>query len=212
MNDPLLLPLALQAIACYDDNVVFSWEGEDNTSHILHNVIDNEHVFTFAGTMPDIKEWLLDIFTIPIPVQNVPVIGDVHAGFLIGASGGVYEYILPTLKSLGYPKYKLAGHSKGAGNAGIAYGILKSLGYCPSSMRLYEPPMFGGQDLAEFMKNDDVVWTQTYNQHYTDIITQVPFGPTWKRHVDPIRLRISDDTDIVTAHKMPAVIEAIKSL
>ena len=207
MSDPLLLPLAAASMACYDDNAVFAWEGEDKTSHVLHTIIDGIDTFIFAGTM-DGAEWMLDIFAVPTPIPNIPQVGDLHAGFAIGTCAAIYQYILPTLKSLNYPKFYLGGHSKGAAQAGQAHGILKVLGYCPTETRLYEPPFFGGQMLADLMP--EVPWTQTYNIHHPDGVTCVPIGSSWKRNRSPIRLQVSDDADMAVMHKMPAVYASVQ--
>ena len=212
MIDPLLLPLAKEAFACYDDDPKFVWEGENKTSHLRHTVIDGIHTFTFAGTMPDFSEWFLDTLAIPLPIPDVPAVGDLHAGFSIGAVGAICEYILPTLSSLKYPSFRLVGHSKGAAQAGQAHGILKAMGLRPTMTRLFEPPLFGGQMIADLMKVDDVEWTQTFNCHRTDLVTHLPVGPTWKRHKPPILLRVHDDTDIERMHRMPDVISAIETL
>jgi hypothetical protein len=207
-TDSLLLPLAAASMACYADNVIFAWEGEGKTSHLLHTKVNDVDTFSFAGTFDD-EEWLLDIFAVPVPVPNIPQVGDLHAGFAIGACAAIYQYILPTLKALNYPKFYLSGHSKGAAQAGQAHGILKVLGYCPTETRLYEPPFFGGQMLADLMP--DVPWTQTYNSRHADIVTYVPGGPSWKRNRPPIRLQVSDDADIITMHKFPCIYQAIQT-
>lgn len=212
MIDDLLLPLAKEAIACYDDTPSFVWEGEGKTSHLRHTIVNDIHTFTFAGTMPTIREWFLDVFAFPVPVMDICQIGDVHAGFAVGAVGAVFEYILPKLAELGYPKFMIAGHSKGAGQAGLAHGILKSLGHSPTATRLFEPPLFGGHLLADLMSSDDVEWTQTYNTYRTDLVTHLPIGPTWKRHKPPIMLPIQDTLDLIDAHKMPAVLDALQRL
>jgi len=160
----------------------------------------------------DGEEWMLDICAIPIPVSGFPELGEVHAGFSIGAFSAVDDYIIPTLKSLGNPQFYLGGHSKGSAQAGQAHGKLKLLGHTPLATYLFEPPFFGGQQLADLMKSDNVIWTETYNSYHSDAITAVPFGPTWKRSCDPIRLKVPDDADRATMHKMPAVLTAIKQL
>lgn len=211
MTDALLLPMALASMACYTDNVQFAWEGEDKTSHLLHTTVNGIDAFVFAGTM-DLTEWGLDIFAVPVPIPGVPQVGDLHAGFAIGTYTCIQQYILPIIKSLGITEFYIGGHSKGAGQGGQAHGILKALGHPPTATRLYEPPLFGGQNIANLMTGDDVIWTETFNCHGTDIVTQVPVGPSWKRSCLPIRLQVPDDADIAVKHKMDAVHNAIVKL
>lgn len=211
MNDPLLLPLAAAAMRCYDADVKFNWEGEDKTSHVLHTTVNGIHTFVFAGTM-DLEEWGVDVLVIPVPVPDEPQLGDVHLGFMLGVRRAVLDFILPTLSELKWPPFYLTGHSKGAAQAGLAHAYLKSMQHLPLATRMYEPPFFGGQKLADLMVGDDVEWTETYNIHRTDIITRVPIGPYWKRHKPSIRLQVSDEADFVTMHKMPAVKAALQTL
>ena len=212
MVDLLLSKLADEALACYDDVPNFAWEGENKTSHLRHSVIEGVHTFTFAGTMPTVSEWLLDLFAIPISIPDYPGVGNIHAGFSIGALGAIHGYILPTLKHLSYPPFRLCGHSKGAGQAGQAHGILKCLGHKPLATRLFEPPMFGGKDLSNLVSDDDIEWTQTYNKYGSDLVTHIPFGSFWYRDRKPIRLQVPDSDTIAAKHRMPSVMTAIGKL
>lgn len=208
MGDKLLLDCAIACNMCYRSQVVFSWENASRTTHVLQLTVQGLTTFAFAGTM-DGQEWGLDIMAIPIPVYGYPKVGMVHGGFMIGAIAATREFILPTLRALGSPKFRLTGHSKGAGEAGLADGFLRQDGHAPETTILFEPPLYGGGDLAELQKTGDVRWTETHNCWGPDVITAVPIGPNWKRHAPPILLPVPDSADPAEKHKMPAIIAAI---
>ena len=208
MGDKLLLDCAIACNMCYRSEVVFSWENASRTTHVLQLVVQGLTTFAFAGTM-DGEEWGLDIMAIPVPVYGYPAIGKVHAGFMVGAIAAVREFILPTLRAMGHPQFRLTGHSKGAGEAGIADGLLRQGNEAPASTILFEPPLYGGSDLADLQRTGLVEWTETHNCWGPDVITGVPIGSHWKRHAPPILLSVPDSADPAEKHKMPAIIAAI---
>lgn len=145
MNDSLLLPLAYAASGCYKPGVVYAWENDLKLAHLTHTVVNDINTFAFAGT-EDWQEWLVDFFAIQVPVANHPQLGWVHEGFLINAQGAVNDYILPALQGLGWPPCYVTGHSKGAGEAVLACGLLRVAGHAPVASRVFEPPRVGGPD------------------------------------------------------------------
>jgi hypothetical protein len=203
-----LLPLAQAAAACYANDAVFAWQNELKLAHVLHTTVNGVNTFAMAGTM-DVQEWLVDLLAMPVPVAAHPQLGDVHAGFLIDVEGAVRDCIVPTMEKLGWPPFYLTGHSKGAGEAILAHGLLKALGHAPLATRAFEPPSVGGGDLVAFLAGEDLVWTQTFNASGDDIVTLVPKGPTWWRPPSLVRLPVPDTDDWVTKHKIPAVLAAI---
>ncbi len=208
-TDPLMLALARAAAACYADDVVYAWENATKTAHLVHTAVNRIETFAFTGTLPKLDEWMVDFLALPVPVAGHPQMGDLHAGFLIDAQGAVSEFIAPTLAALGWPPFYLTGHSKGGGEAPAATGELKALGHPPLAVRLYEPPMCGGADLAAYLADQDIVWTQTWNAAGADRITEAPIGPTWRHNGLMVPLRVPDGDSLATKHRMPAVLAAL---
>lgn len=209
--DPLLLPLAQAAAACYAPGVVYSWETPRKLVHVLASQVNGVLTFAFAGTL-SFNEWLIDFLVAQEPDFEHDQLGWVHAGFLQDAQAAVDAYIAPTLAAAGWPAFYLAAHSKGSGEAVLAHGILKAMGHPPAATRAFEAPRCGGATLTAYLADQNVVWTQTFNAEGDDIVTKVPFGPTWEHCGAPVRLRVPDDLDLAQKHRTPAVLAAIGGL
>ena len=202
-----LLDYAMAVNACYDDTATPYWQDSAKLAHVFIAVIDEVPCFIFDGTL-DWEEWVFrDFDAFPVPITNHPELGDMHQGFATGA----LEFLPVALKYIDDSKlaaFDVAGHSKGAGEAGAFSGLAKAAGYTPRKVRLFEPPMVGFGTLKAFLADVDIVSTQTYNAGGNDLVTDVP--PGFVQIVDPIRLEVPNTDDIAAKHKMPAVIAALQ--
>jgi hypothetical protein len=210
--DPLLLPLAEAALACYAAGAVPTWQNAATTVHVFQSTVGGLPCFAFEGTV-DLAEWVIDFDAVETWVTNHPQIGIVHTGLLQTSQAAVDGFILPTLVALGYPKFYVTGHSKGAGEAILATALLKAGSCPPLAVRAFEPPRVGGSTLRDYLADIDGAWTRTSNAEGWDIVTSVPFGPTWDHPWDVRRvlLTVPDAYDIPTKHRMPAVLAAIQA-
>ena len=214
MTDPILLPLGQASADCYAPGAIPTWQSSLRLVHAFHSLVRVENAWfntiAFEGTT-DWQEWMVDFFASQIPVIEHPTLGFVHAGFLLNVQA-VFGGIVKELGALGWPPFYVTGHSKGAGEAILAAGLLKVLGHPPLAVRAYEPPRVGGPVLAAYLADQDLAWTQTYNADGSDLVTLVPDGPSWKHDERCVRLQVPDTYGIVQKHLIPAVIEAIGKL
>lgn len=210
-SDPLLLPLAQAAAACYVTDVAYTWQNKAKVAHVIASKVNGVLTFAFAGT-EDWQEWIVDFFAVQVPVVQHLQLGAVHAGFFIDALAAVNECIYPMLKSLNFPPFYISGHSKGAGEGEVAHGLLKAMGHVSLATRLYEPPRVGGLMLRNFIGTDDLSWTQTTNATGDDFVTCVPIGLSWWHPNDAKVLVVPDTYDLAEKHRIPVVLEAIGEL
>ena len=214
MADKLLLPLAEAAAACYIPGNQPTWQSSLRLVHVFHSLVKIEEAWTncfaFEGTT-DIQEWMVDFFAVQIPVIEHPQLGFVHAGFLLDVQA-VIGNIYNKMASLGWPPFYICGHSKGAGEAILCAGLMKAMGHPALATRAYEPPRVGGEILKEYLADQDLAWTQTYNSDGLDLVTLVPEGPSWCHDGTCVRLEVPDSYGIAEKHRIPAVIESIKNL
>ena len=214
MTDTLLLPLAQASAACYAKGAIPTWQSSLRLVHAYHSLVQVGEAWVncvaFEGTT-DWQEWAVDFFAVQVPVIEHQQLGFVHAGFLLNVQA-VLGGIVKELGALGWPPFYITGHSKGAGEATLAAGLMKALGHPPLGVRVYEPPRVGGEALAAYLADQDFAWTQTWNPDGRDLVTLVPEGPSWRHDERLVRLQVPDTYGIAQKHKMPAVLEAIGKL
>ena len=207
--DPITLVLVQAAADCYLPNLAPDWQNTEKTCHVYKSVRNGVLTFAFEGTT-DISEWLIDFDALQIQTSpDHPAFGPLHLVYWNNVQAAVDLYILPTLQTLGFPSYYVAGHSKGAGEATETHAYLKWLGHPPLAVRAYEPPRVGGPLLAAYLSGTDHEWTQTYNADGDDIVTTVPFPPKWAHIGSPIRLKVPDSYGIAQKHRIQAQQEAL---
>lgn len=208
MSD-LNFKLATACAGCYA-GATPQWEDALKTVHVYLSEVDGVHTFAFEGTT-DWQEWIIDFMALEVPVMGYPFLGPVHLGLMrdvLAVEPRIYQY----LRVNGWPPYYVTGHSKGAGEAILFTALMKQQGHPPLACRAFEPPQVGGHVLRDYLSDVDVQWTCTVNGHGRDIVTRVPFGPTWSHVNDPVLLTVPDDYDIGTQHRIPAVIAALSAL
>jgi len=206
---PLLHDLAKAAAGTYTGDTP-QWSNYSRTVHVFLSMVNGVHTIAFEGTS-DFREWVIDFMAFEVPRVNHPVYGMVHEGFLhtvTGVIGQIDDY----LKGLGYPPWYLTGHSKGAGEALIMAAEMKSRGHPPNALVVFEPPQVGGAALRDYLSSLNPTWTATVNSHGRDIVTQVPFGPSWCHANDPLLLRVRDGYSPLVKHRMAAVQEALDAM
>ena len=201
----LLAPFAAR---CYVDSETPVYQNPEKTCHLFHWVEGDLHFWAFAGTLPKIDEWLVDLDAVDQPVHDHPALGPVHLGLWINTNGALGT-IISTMSALGWPPFVIAGHSKGAGQAILAHAALKDLGHPPVATRAFEPPRVGSQVLRDYLAADDIVWTQTYNSAGNDPVTILPFWRPFVSLGKVLSLPVPDDADVATKHKIPAVLAAL---
>ena len=206
--DRITLPLAEAAAACYAPGATPTWQSEFRLVHVFHSVVLDTNCFAFEGTT-DLAEWAVDFFALQVPVFDHPILGAVHAGFLLDVEA-VIGNIIAKMSSLGWPPFYVTGHSKGAGEAILCHALLKALGHPPLATRAFEPPRVGSEKLKAFLADDDLIWTQTWNADGADLVTLVPDGPTWCHDGTRLRLEVPDAYGIAEKHRIPAVLEALR--
>jgi hypothetical protein len=210
MIDPLLLPLANTENATYGTASVPTWQNASGTCRVHLTIVNYTHTFAFEGTT-DFAEWLQDFNPLEIPDKFDPQIGPIHLPTLNNVRE-VLPFITACLDGLGKPPCYIVGHSKGSREGPVCHALLKSLGYAVSAGYYFEPPRTGGPMLRDYLANESIVMTQTFNNHGSDIVTLVPDGPQWV-HIRPlIRLQVPDSFSIGNKHRMIGVITGINAL
>jgi hypothetical protein len=205
MSSPLL-PYALACQATYDPTAIPQWQDEMKLVHVYLSIVNGIHTVAWEGTH-DFQEWIVDFFALEIPVFNHLQMGPVHAGFMRDVFA-VYQPIAAYFESLGWPPYDNTGHSKGC-EAILFHGVMKQLGHPPRKTVAFESPRMGTSILRDYLADQDITQTATHNYHGTDLVTRVPFGPTWVDVREPIELIVPDADDIPTKHEIPAVVAAL---
>lgn len=183
------------------------WEDKDRLVHAYLSEVNGHPCVAWRGTS-SFQEWIVDFMALEVPTVADLWAGPVHMGLQHDVES-VGPAIYATLLKMGLPPYYNTGHSKGAGEAILFHAYMKSRGYPPIFTMAFEPPQVGGHMLRDYLSEEAVTWSATVNKHGRDLVTQVPFGPTWSHINDPLLLTVSDDYDIPTKHRIPAVIEAL---
>jgi hypothetical protein len=203
-SDPLILPLAHAAAACYGAQPTWSAE-----SHVYHSVVNGVDTFAFEGTA-DGADWLVNFTALPWPIHDHLTVGPVHLGWWRSVQSTLPQ-IVAFLEGKGWPPFYVCGHSKGAAEAILAHTALKLLGHAPLATRAYEPPKVGTVLLRDYLFRDDIRWTRTWNDYGLDTVCCVPEFPPWS-HIDRVvDLAVSNTVDDVARHKMPVVLAALGS-
>jgi hypothetical protein len=205
--DPLLLALAQAEAMTYAPNAVPTWTDTSATWQVFHTVVNGINTFCWEGTM-DFAEWLEDFNPLEEASKDI---GLVHKPSLDNVRA-VLPLITATLDGLGKPPCYLVGHSKGAREAPIAHAMLKEGGYRVLAGYYYEPPRAGGTMLREYLADQTIVATQTYNSSGSDIVTLVPEGSNWVDIRPLLRLKVSDGLSIRGKHIISGVLEGIANL
>lgn len=221
MIDQFLLPLCRAAAACYDPAVAPTFQNAEKLVHVYQSVVTIPDgglrfcCFAFEGTT-DWEEWIVDFVAGPVPYEQHPDAGMVHAGYLLNVQS-VLADIQGAISALGDPPFVICGHSKGAGEAIICHMLLRASGMTPLATRAYEPPRVGGPKLSAYLAGDDVGWTRTTNRWGSDLVTLVPAGPVglegeWEHQGTKTMLTVPDGCGIAEKHKIPSVLAAIQAL
>jgi hypothetical protein len=215
LTDPLLMPLAEAILADYAPGAVPTWQNSEKTCAAFAGQIavgrQSVTSIRLLGTT-DLLEWVVDDFNpLETPAGVSSQIGPVHQASLNNVRG-VLPMIQAYLAALGNPPYALCGHSKGGREAAIACALLKAAGTPPAATRLFECPRPGGEQLATYLRGEDVVGTRTWNCHGADVVTLVPFGPGWADPCPLLDLRVPDDLGIAGKHRISGVIAGLSAL
>lgn len=206
----LALALANACAETYVNGAKPTFEDENKTVHVFLSTVNGKPCFAFEGTQ-SFAEWVIDFIAVEIPVFAHPQLGTVHAGLWRSAEI-MGPKIQQWLAAKGWPEFYVTGHSKGGGEAILTTAWLGVIGNAPLATWAFEPPRVGGDDLAKFLRTVDLSWTETFNSHGKDLVTQVPFGPTWKHEGPPLVLAVGDELEIPDKHRIPAVIAALTQM
>jgi hypothetical protein len=213
VSDPLLLPLALAAIACYDDAIKPTWSAESHVylteANAIPGIPDGALIFSYEGTATD-HDWFVNFCAVPWSVRNHPETGPVHLGWYDSVQS-TFQHLVDYLSARNWPQFLITGHSKGAAEAGLSALLFLLSGHAPAAVRLYEPPKFASQIATRKLAALDLAWTQTVNCQGPDGITQLPAFEPWTHPNNRVGLIVPDKLDFVDKHKMPAVLAAIQS-
>ena len=202
-----LLSYAQIMSAIYSDDSAPTWQNELKTFHgFLRESPDGLPIVVVEGTT-DLLEWMVDIFCVEVPVATYRDLGFVHAGMMADVLS-VIDQIEAEIRTSG-KQFRLVGHSKGAGEALLLAGALKNRGLPPSQVIALEAPRIATTDLQAYLADIDIVQTMTRNVHGSDIICQVPFGPTYVDMRAPQILPVPDSFDIPTKHRIAGVLAGL---
>jgi len=202
-----LLPYAQIMAAIYADDSAPQFVNELKTFHgFVREAPDGLPTISVEGTT-DIVEWMVDIFCVEVPVATYRDLGPVHAGMMADVLS-VIDQIEAWIRGDGRP-FRINGHSKGAGEGLLLAGALKNRGLVASQVIAFEAPRIATTDLRAYLAGIDIVQTATHNVHGTDIITQVPFGPTYVDMRAPGLLTVPDSFDIPTKHRIAGVLAGL---
>ena len=202
-----LLPYANTMAAIYADDSHPTWQNATKTAHVwLKRAPDGTLEIYFEGTT-DIEEWMVDVFCIEVPLLDHPKMGPVHAGFAAD--------IAPLLDAIANAvdgfNYIAIGHSKGGGEVLEFAGEMKDRGHPPTRVIAFEAPRVGTSIMRDYLADIDIVQTATRNIHGTDIICQVPVGPSYVDMRDPLILPVPDSFDIPSKHRMTGVLAGLNA-
>lgn len=207
----LALPLTQACADTYAEGVQPQWQDSVRLVHVYLSLVQGVHTIAFEGTT-DWQEWVFsDFMAGQLILPEYLECGAVHVGF----SRDVLAVIKPIqdyLRSIGSPEYYACGHSKGASEAILFAAFMKKSGFPPSAVWAFEPARCGGQHLLDYLSDVPLSWTRTTNSEGDDLVTHVPFGPTWREVPDPLVLRVPDSDDLATKHRIPAVISALSQI
>lgn len=205
-----LLPYALACAGTYEASAIPQWQDELKTVHVYLSMIDGVHCIAWEGTT-DWEEWFIDVMAAEVPMFGHLRLGPIALNWARDVLT-VIDQIDAYLKSLNYPPYDNTGHSKGAAECLLFHGFMKDRGHAPRHTFAFEAPRVGTSILRDFMAADLIDQTVTVNTHGKDIVTQVPWGPTYVDMRDPLMLFVPPTYDIATKHKIPAVIQALQAM
>jgi hypothetical protein len=206
-----LLALCAAAAGSYE-NFPPQFTNAAKDIHIFLSEVEGTRCFANEGTQ-DGLEWLVDFDAIPVPVDGMPQFGDVHQG-LRDTVLSVFPAMCSYLALLGWPPFYLVGHSKGAGEVLIEGAMFKAIGHPPLMVAAFEPPMVGGPKLRAWYADIPCVVTQTRNASGPDKVTTVPPAEIWGwlHPAEPTVLIVPDSYDVMTKHRIPAVLAAVAQL
>lgn len=206
----LLLPYALACQATYDASAVAAFQDEAKVVHVFASEIDGTHCLAFEGTH-DFEEWIVDLVCVEVPMFGHAQLGPVHLGMMRDVLA-VYRSIMDFLAAAGWPPYDITGHSKGGGEALLLSGVMKQQGHPPRKVVALEAPRIGTGIMRDYVADLDIEQTATQNAHGKDLVTQVPFGPSYVDMREPLPLIVPDALSIPQKHEISAVVTAIAAL
>ena len=97
----------------------------------------------------------------------------------------------------------------------IVAAEMKRRGHAPQFVAAFEAPHVGGSKLRAYCADIPGAETSTVNSHGRDIVTIVPWATPildWMSVKDRLSLPVPDIYDVVTKHRIPAVIDALNAL
>lgn len=204
----LALPLAQACADTYAEGAQPQWQDSVRLVHVYLSLVNGVHTIAFEGTT-DWQEWVFsDFMAGQLILPEYTECGAIHVGFARDVLA-VIKLIEDYLKSVGSPPYYGCGHSKGASEAILFAAFMKKSGYPPTAVWAFEPARCGGQTLVDYVSDIPLSWTRTTNAGGDDLVTHVPFGPTWCEQPDPLVLKVPDSDDLATKHRIPAVITGL---
>ena len=132
---------------------------------------DGTNIIAIEGTH-DVIGWLEDFLALEVsggghPGENHPVLGWVHAGFLLDAM-----LVLPSVRMIAQQgPFAICGHSLGAALALLLGAILTVEGTPPVKIGAFAPPRVGGEQFAEIVKSVSSICPR----YGDDVVPEVPF-------------------------------------
>lgn len=115
----------------------------------------------FRGS-DDTEDWKRDF---QAEMISVPGLGLVHSGFILNLQG-----IKPPLKK----KFRIGGHSLGAGHGVLEAALMTVAGAPPISIHLYGCPRPGAQELVDVLKDVPILSYRNHDNFLADPVTDVP--------------------------------------
>jgi len=204
----LALPLAQACADTYAPGTQPQWQDNVRLVHVYLSLVNGVHTVAFEGTT-DWQEWVFSDFMVgQLILPEYVECGAIHVGFardVLAVLKPIQEY----LASVGNPPYYATGHSKGASESILFAAFMKKSGFPPAATWAFEPARCGGQALLDYLSDIPLSWTRTTNAEGDDLVTRVPFGPSWREIPDPLVLEVPASDDLAQKHRIPAVIAGL---
>ena len=171
---------------------------------------DGTNIIAIEGTH-DVAGWIEDLLALEVsgggnPGTNHPMLGFVHAGFLLDAS-----LVLPSVRQIVQQgPYAICGHSLGAALALLLGAMLTVEGTAPLRIGAFAPPRVGGEQFAEIVKSVPSICPR----YGDDIVPEVPFTLKAFPYIQVPLLELEDPQklDRFSAHNVRNYVTAIHAL
>jgi len=147
-------------------------EADDGVCVALQRVKDID-VVVFRGSVT-LEDWVRDFFAVPHATINHPLLGDVHAGFMLGMDAA-FDHVFPLLRS----SVIVIGHSLGAGRAKLFSGLMVASGRVPMGCVVWGEPRSGCGKLKQLVSviGSRRSYRNVGNNGLHDYVTDVPSDP-----------------------------------